>query len=147
MSFGPTAASAQMKALNILLLKHGQLAFVVSTFSALAAFIALMLSMLTRRRTVEFPWCLCSGVVTYYLTLPLCQRRSLVLLDIACIHQKDQQLKGDGLLSLGATSKNSKSLLVLHEHTRWLMVEGVCARQPLEAAAALLQGCPSSPLA
>ena len=32
------------------------------------------------------------------------------------------------------------------EHSRWLMVEGVCATRPVDAAAALLQGCPFSPL-
>ncbi|CAE7741665.1 mrkA [Symbiodinium sp. CCMP2592] len=80
--------------------------------------------------------------------------------DRACIHQTDHDFKHRQIEALPVFVARASSMLVLWDddyvltvierfyqlHERWLMVEGACARRPVVEAAALLQGCPFSPL-
>ncbi|CAE7949481.1 PRN1 [Symbiodinium sp. KB8] len=107
---------------NVLLLNHGLAAFLVGTLSAASAGCLCVLRILP-------PWNLwgtVTGVLSYYLTLLLWSRRKQVFLDIACICQTDSQLKAEGLLSIGAFLKNSRSLLVLWDE----MAAFLHSRQP-----------------
>eukprot|EP00439_Symbiodinium_sp_Y106_P009296 s7945_g1.t1 len=61
--------------------------------------------------------CTACGALCYYLTLLLWHRRKLVFLDIACIHQTEEVLKFQGLVSIGAFLKKSRTLPVLSDVT------------------------------
>ena len=107
------STGALTKFTNVLLLNHGLPAFVVGTLSAASVGSLCVLRLLP-------PWNLwgtVTGVLSYYLTLFLWSRRKQVFLDIACICQTDANLKAQGLLSIGAFLKNSRSLLVLWDVT------------------------------
>ncbi|CAE7544168.1 cpr6 [Symbiodinium pilosum] len=51
------------------------------------------------------------------LILVFWQSRSTVFLDKICIHQTDQALKAEGIMSIGGFLTNSKSLLVMWDAT------------------------------
>ncbi|CAE7514214.1 PRN1 [Symbiodinium sp. CCMP2592] len=103
------STGALTKFSNVLLLNHGLPAFVVGTLCAASVGSLCVLRLLP-------PWNLwgtVTGVLSYYVTLLLWSRRKQVFLDIACICQTDANLKAQGLLSIGAFLKNSRSFLVL----------------------------------
>ncbi|CAE7909368.1 hypothetical protein AK812_SmicGene24804 [Symbiodinium microadriaticum] len=97
---------------SLLFVSNGFPAFVVGTASAFVPFALFAAGI--------FPWerlCTLCGAVGYYLTLLLWRQRTKIFLDIACINQTDPQEKAEGLISLGAFLKNSRSLLVLWDTT------------------------------
>ena len=47
-------------------------------------------------------WCVIFGCVGHYLALLLWRPQRLVFLDVACIDQDDEMLKGEALISMGA---------------------------------------------
>ena len=108
-------AAAWQKYINILLLYQALPAFGVATFFAIIAFVLYALDILPASdvTTLKSAWCLGSGVGAFYLALLLSYRRSMVFLDLACIHQEDRRLKAEGILSMGGFLKRSKSMLVL----------------------------------
>ena len=112
-------AAAWPKALNVLMLNHGRFAFVVSNLVALLVF-ALVLWDITPPLILGSlgpRLCSLSGLVAYYLALVLCRRSKTVFLDIASIDQTNPAAKAEGLVSLGACLKLSKSMLVFWHPT------------------------------
>ncbi|CAE7747123.1 PRN1 [Symbiodinium pilosum] len=107
-----------VKYASILLLANGLPAFLVGTLAALVA---------GGLSAARYVWCTPAGTLAYYLTLLLWRRKKKVFLDIACINQEDGGLKAEGLISMGAFLKRSKSFLVLWDSTYvsrlWCMFE------------------------
>ncbi|CAE7019586.1 unnamed protein product [Symbiodinium sp. CCMP2456] len=100
------------KYFSVVFLNNGFAAFVVGTLSAGLAFSLCVAGLLHSAGA-----CTLCGTGGYYLTLLLWQRWKLVFLDIACIHQTDVQVKLEGLVSIGAFLKKSRTLLVLWDPT------------------------------
>ena len=96
--------SAWLKYMNILFLYNGFIACVVGTLVASVSFTLYILGVLPEfgEPPLSCRWCTPLGTAAYLLTLLLCERRAGVFLDIACIHQKDQRLKFEGVVSLGS---------------------------------------------
>ncbi|CAE7741710.1 unnamed protein product [Symbiodinium sp. CCMP2592] len=64
-----------------------------------------------------------------------------------CFDSADPKLAVQCMRRLGAPENVLTVIERFYQlHERWLMVEGACARHPVVEAAALLQGCPFSPL-
>ena len=64
-----------------------------------------------------------------------------------CFDSADPTLAVQCMRRLGAPANVLAVIERFYQlHERWLMVEGACARRPVVEAAALLQGCPFSPL-
>ncbi|CAE7320941.1 Clip1, partial [Symbiodinium sp. CCMP2456] len=100
------------KYVSLLFASNGFPAFVVGTATALVPFTLFAAGIL--------PWdrlCTLCGAAGYYFTLLLWRQRRKIFLDIACINQTDQTEKAEGLVSLGAFLKRSRSLLVLWDAT------------------------------
>ena len=104
-----------LKYISILVLHNSFPACVVGTLFAVASFVLCVADILPTwsRGELQSGWSVLTGTVSYYLTLLLWRRGKLAFLDIACINQVDDQLKTEGLISMGAILKRSKSLLVL----------------------------------
>ncbi|CAE7215959.1 unnamed protein product [Symbiodinium microadriaticum] len=58
-------------------------------------------------------WAVFIGVTFYCLSLMCWRVRRLVFLDLLCIDQDDETLKGEAMISMGAILKSSASMLVL----------------------------------
>jgi len=58
-------------------------------------------------------WSVLIGVTFYCLSLTFWRVRRLVFLDLLCIDQDDESLKGEAMISMGAILKSSASMLVL----------------------------------
>ncbi|CAE7235112.1 unnamed protein product [Symbiodinium sp. CCMP2592] len=58
-------------------------------------------------------WSVLIGVIFYCLSLTFWRVRRLVFLDLLCIDQDDESLKGEAMISMGAILKSSASMLVL----------------------------------
>ncbi|CAE7445703.1 unnamed protein product [Symbiodinium sp. CCMP2592] len=119
-----------LKYISILVLHNSFPAFVVGTLLASASFAlcaADILPMWSSDRFEATGWSVLTGTLSYYLTLLLWRRGKLAFLDVACINQVDDQLKTEGLVSMGAILKRSKSLLVLWDSSYtsrlWCMFE------------------------
>ncbi|CAE7357647.1 unnamed protein product [Symbiodinium microadriaticum] len=110
--------AAWQKYLNVLILSNGFAAFLVSNLTAILAYILVMLEILpTDEGQHGSKWCSCFGILAYYLIL-LCYRPwKMIFLDIVCINQEDRALKLEGTVSMGATLRSSKRLLVLWDPT------------------------------
>ncbi|CAE7459543.1 unnamed protein product [Symbiodinium sp. CCMP2592] len=98
---------------NILYLHSCLPASIAGTLSAGVAFGLVSTGFLGARRT----WCMLFGFVAFCITLLLWPPGKLVFLDIACIHQTDEDRKGEAMMSMGAFLKQSKSMLVLWDPT------------------------------
>ena len=107
--------AAWTKYVNILYLSSGASAFVVGTLGAALACTLFMLGALPEWHGNYWrcQWCTLFGIVSHYSTMLLCLRQKRVFLDIACIDQRNQEAKGEGLASMGAILKRSRSMLVL----------------------------------
>ncbi|CAE7723699.1 HET-E1 [Symbiodinium sp. CCMP2592] len=58
-------------------------------------------------------WSVLSGVIFFCASFMLWRVRRLVFLDMLCINQEDEGLKGEAMISMGAILKSSASMLVL----------------------------------
>ncbi|CAE7035316.1 unnamed protein product [Symbiodinium sp. CCMP2592] len=107
--------SAWTKYVNVLFLKHTLPACLMSLLFAAVAYVLFLMGLLPEWTQGPYPcsWCSFSAAGAYVLTMLFCRRHARVFLDVACIKQDDPVLKAQGLLSLGAWLKRSKSLLVL----------------------------------
>ena len=62
-------------------------------------------------------WSVLSGLIFFCASFTLWRVRRLVFLDILCINQEDEGLKGEAMISMGAILKSSASMLVLWDPT------------------------------
>jgi len=62
-------------------------------------------------------WSLLFGLVVSIITLPLWRPRESVFLDKVCIHQTDENLKRQGIESIGAVLQSSANMLVLWDQS------------------------------
>ncbi|CAE7243284.1 unnamed protein product [Symbiodinium sp. CCMP2592] len=62
-------------------------------------------------------WCLLFGFLTFCIALLLWRPRKLVFLDVACVHQTDEDRKGEAIISMGAFLSQSTSMLVFWDPT------------------------------
>ncbi|CAE7747105.1 PRN1 [Symbiodinium pilosum] len=108
---------------SVIFLTNGLPAFLVGTLAALVT------GGLCAARVLPawYVWCTPAGSLAYYLTMLCWRSKKKVFLDIACISQDDVRLKAEGLISMGAFLKRSKSFLVLWDATYvsrlWCMFE------------------------
>ena len=106
--------SSWMKYLTILFISNGMPAFAMGMLGIILAFVLFVLEVLPpwvqRQGEPQSRWCALFGIVFHYLTLLGFRRQRLAFLDIACIDQENDALKTEGILSLGAILKNSRSL-------------------------------------
>ncbi|CAE7297661.1 unnamed protein product, partial [Symbiodinium sp. CCMP2456] len=120
-------APAWKRYLNLLVLRNGLPAMLLGTLGASVANVLSQHSILPPLEVLGGGWCLLSGFLMYYLTLLSWRPSTILFWDCACINQHDQTLKAEGLASLGAILKQSKSLLVLWDQTfvsrLWCMFE------------------------
>lgn len=118
---------AWKKYLNLLILRNGLPAMVLGTLGASVANVLSQHLILPPLEVLGGGWCLLSGCLIYYLTLLRWRPRTILFWDSACINQHDPLLKAEGLASLGAILKQSKTLLVLWDQTfvsrLWCMFE------------------------
>ncbi|CAE7247022.1 unnamed protein product [Symbiodinium sp. CCMP2456] len=98
---------------NILYLHSCMPASIAGTLSAVLAFCLVAAGLLGALQT----YCMLFGCVAFCITLLLWRPQKLVFLDIACIHQTDEEQKGEAIMSMGAFLKQSKSMLVLWDPT------------------------------
>lgn len=119
-----------LKYISILFLHNSFPASVVGTLLASVSFVlsaADVLPLWSKIKAGPNGWSVLTGAVSYYLTLLLWRGGKLAFLDVACINQVDDQLKTEGLVSMGAILKRSKSLLVLWDSSYtsrlWCMFE------------------------
>ncbi|CAE7447067.1 unnamed protein product [Symbiodinium microadriaticum] len=108
-------APSWQKYVNLLFLNNTWPASVVGTLTAVAALVLFLTGVLPEwaetGRTCR--WCILLGTLAYYPTFLLFRPRKSVFFDAACINQRDMDLKFEGLVSMGAILKRSKSMLVL----------------------------------
>ncbi|CAE7262715.1 unnamed protein product [Symbiodinium sp. KB8] len=120
-------ASAGSKCINILMRTNGVPAFLLSMVSVMLATLLARLEILHPRDRFGAAWCVLLGSLVYYSTLLLWRQRRVVFLDLACINQTDRELKAQGIGSLGAILKASKSMSVMWDATYatrlWCMFE------------------------
>ena len=112
--------SAWTKYVNLLFLANFAPAFVAGAMAAALAYVLFVAGLLPDWQSNSWwrcNWCSLSGVGAYYLTIFFLQRQIMGFLDVACIEQHDVQLKTEGLISLGATLRISKSMVVLWDPT------------------------------
>ncbi|CAE7666141.1 unnamed protein product [Symbiodinium necroappetens] len=107
------------KILCLLFLKNGLPASIIGTLAAFLTFGLTRSGYLLEYRPVwEIPYfCMAAGTFSSVLTLFLWPSRVKVFLDICCIDQVDDKNKAEGIVSLGGILKQSKTLLVLWDHT------------------------------
>ncbi|CAE7639112.1 unnamed protein product [Symbiodinium sp. CCMP2592] len=97
------------KYINLLYLQTCLAANIAGTLSASLALGLVSAEFLGARRG----FCLVFGFLSFCFAPWLWRSRRIVFLDIFCIHQKDQQLKAEAIMSMGAFLKQSDSMLVL----------------------------------
>ena len=100
------------KYLSALFMSNGLPAFVAGMLSSFTACCLRLASVLPQRG-----FCTLAGAVGYYVTLVLWPCMQRIFLDVACIHQTDARKKMEGLVSMGAFLKCSKSLVVFWDQT------------------------------
>ncbi|CAE7364265.1 unnamed protein product [Symbiodinium sp. CCMP2592] len=107
--------AAWTKYVNVLFLKHAFPASLVGLICATVAYALFLMERLPKWTHGPYAcsWCSFSAAGAYVLTMLFCRRYTHVFLDVACIKQDDPVLKAQGLLSLGAWLKRSKSLVIL----------------------------------
>ncbi|CAE7655663.1 unnamed protein product [Symbiodinium sp. CCMP2456] len=105
--------SAWTKYTNMLYLHNCMPASIAGTLSASVACGLVSAGFLGARQG----WCILFGLVAFCTALLLWRPRKLVFLDIACIHQTDEDRKGEAIISMGAFLKQSTSMLVLWDPT------------------------------
>eukprot|EP00439_Symbiodinium_sp_Y106_P006186 s8013_g1.t1 len=113
-------AKAWLKYIDMLYLHNGPPALVTGMLSALlggALFWAGIFPAWEDGTEFSCKWCTLCGVGAHYLTLVMWQRRQVAFLDIAGINQRDMKLKMEGILSIGAILKHSRSMVVLWDET------------------------------
>ncbi|CAE7868990.1 hypothetical protein AK812_SmicGene27856 [Symbiodinium microadriaticum] len=98
---------------NILYLHSCMPASIAGTLSAGLAFGFVSAGFLGALGT----YCMLFGFVAFCITLLLWRPHKLVFLDIACIHQTDEERRGEAIMSMGAFLKQSNSMLVLWDPT------------------------------
>ena len=128
-----------LKYASILYRSNGLAAFVLGTLSALVA--------CALQGTGVLHWhgaCMMAGAVGYYSTLLVWCPRAQVFLDVACVDQVDPIKKVQGLMSMGAFLRASKSLVVfwdvsfvtrlwcLFEVAGFMHTQRLCASKTLE---------------
>ncbi|CAE7487481.1 ift122 [Symbiodinium sp. CCMP2592] len=118
-------ASATWKVWLLLMLKRGKAASLVGTAVALAIAVLSYMEWLPAwyrpamykspevQELKASPWCLCGGLLAFFLTLLYWPSSDQVFLDRACIHQADQDLKTEGVVNIAAFLEKSKSLVVV----------------------------------
>ena len=130
-------------------LGNGLPAMVLGTLGASIANVLSQHSILPPLEVVGGGWCLLFGCLTYYLTLLRWRPSTVLFWDCACINQHDHILKAEGLASMGAILKQSKSLLVLWDQTfvsrLWCMFEMAAYLHGRTGSSASVTAC--SPLA
>ena len=115
------------KLTNILYLHSCLPASIAGTLSAGVAFGLVSAGLLGALQT----WCMLFAFVAFCITLLLWRPRKLVFLDIACIHQTDEERKGEAILSMGAFLKQSNSMLILWDPTWVTRLRPGCSCQLL----------------
>ncbi|CAE7039459.1 cpr6 [Symbiodinium natans] len=120
---------AWRKVLALLVLKNGPAAAVIGTLAAIAAavfkgsgflpgYTKPSIDHIGEHHYYEFSlWALGSGVIAAAVTLVFWQSQTAVFLDKVCINQVDDDMKAEGILSIGGFLRSSKSLLVLWDPT------------------------------
>ncbi|CAE7454495.1 unnamed protein product [Symbiodinium sp. CCMP2592] len=128
-----------MKRLLLILLYNGPAAAIAATISALLMMclhIAGLLPGFPRASILLFdhgvelvfaPWCMLTAGFVFAAVLLLWRSTSRVFLDQVCIHQTDTELKGNGILSIGAFLKYSEQFLLVWDSTYagrlWCLLE------------------------
>mmetsp|Transcript_26922 Transcript_26922/g.63180 ORF Transcript_26922/g.63180 Transcript_26922/m.63180 type:complete len:529 (+) Transcript_26922:36-1622(+) len=120
---------AWRKIAALVVLKNGPAAAVLGTLAALIAaalksadflpgYVKPSIDHVGHHHFYEFSfWALAAGVLAACLTLVFWRSQYSVFLDKVCINQVDDQLKAEGILSIGGFLRSSKSLLVLWDPT------------------------------
>ena len=101
------------KYVNIFYLQTCLPANIVGIISASVACVLVSEGLLEARKG----WCLLLGFAGFCVTPLLWRSGKVVFLDMACINQRDQGLKGEAIISMGAFLKQSDSMLVLWDPT------------------------------
>ena len=75
-------------------------------------------------------WCLKGGFVVHCLVLIFWRPRQRIFLDILCIDQEDDDLKGAALVSMGAFLKSSDAMVVFWDPSFTRRLWCVCSSWP-----------------
>mmetsp|Transcript_72103 Transcript_72103/g.168942 ORF Transcript_72103/g.168942 Transcript_72103/m.168942 type:complete len:530 (+) Transcript_72103:51-1640(+) len=112
--------AAWKKVLCLLFLKNGIAAAGIGSLLSLLGFLLSFMQVLPSSfgfgGNVSF-WSTAFGVVGYLAALVKWPHSDKVFLDVCCIHQGDQHMKAEGILSMGGILRRSNRLLVLWDVT------------------------------